>query len=83
MMILIAGLGFLIGILSFPLLMFVRARRDSSWDNSNITNMYRVIAHLGAHPGDFAKFQYEDGEKPFWYLSKDELSEIVGTRPKK
>lgn len=73
--------GFVLGILAFPLLMFLRARTDPNWDNSNMTNIYRVIAHLAVHPGDFAKMQYSDGKKPFWYLGSDELSEVVNTRP--
>ena len=46
-----------------------------------MTNIIRLIAHVATHPGDFGKMQYEDGKKPFWYLSKDELSDVVDTRP--
>ena len=46
-----------------------------------MTNIIRVFAHLGAHPDDFAKMQYEDGKKPFSYLSGDEFSDVVKTRP--
>jgi hypothetical protein len=27
--------------------------------------------------------QYPDGKKPFWYLTKDEFSEVVDSRPNK
>jgi len=77
-----AGMFFL-GLMCFPFVMFLRARRDDSWDDSNMTNIFRLIAHISAHPSDFGKMQYKDGTKPFWYLSKDELSEIVKTRPPK
>lgn len=26
---------------------------------------------------------YEDGKNPFWYLTKDEFSEVVDSRPNK
>jgi hypothetical protein len=71
--------GIVIGVLIFPLLMFLRARRSNEWDNSNMLNMYRVLAHLTTRPGDFARMQYSDGRKPFWYLANDELSEVVKT----
>ena len=79
--ILIMILSFILGALCLPLLLFIRARRDDSWDNSNMTNMYRLIAHIGAHPSDFGKLQYPDGKKPFWYINKDELSDVVDSRP--
>lgn len=81
--ILIAISFFLLGVISFPLLAFLRARRDDYWDNSNVTNMIRLLSHVIAHPSDFAKMQYEGGKKPFWYLNKDEFSDIVDSRPKK
>jgi hypothetical protein len=81
--ILIAVAFFILGIISFPFLAFLRARRDDSWDDSNITNMIRLISHVVAHPSDFARMSYEDGKKPFWYLDKDEFSDIVNSRPEK
>lgn len=72
-------LGIALGILIFPLVMFLRARRSNEWDNSNMLNMYRVLAHLSTRPGDFAVMEYPDKRKPFWYLSKDELSGVVNT----
>lgn len=72
---------FLLGALCLPLLLFLRARRDDAWDNSNITNMYRLIAHIGAHPSDFGRMEYPNGKKPFWYINKDELSDVVESRP--
>ncbi len=73
-------IGLLIGALLIPLIIYFRARR-SGWDDSNIFNVFRVIAHLALHPADFIRMQYPDGKKPFWYLTKDELSEVVDTRP--
>lgn len=75
-------LGLVIGVLSVPLLIYLRARR-SGWDDSNIFNVFRVLCHLALHPKDFTRMQYEDGKHPFWYLTKDELSEVVDVRPKK
>lgn len=62
--------------------MFLRARRSDHWDNSNLGNMFRVLIHLALHPEDFGKMEYPDGTHPFWYINKDELAEIVKTRPK-
>ena len=45
-------------------------------------NILRVFAHLATHPDDFAKFQYPDGSKPFWYLLGDEFADIVKSRPR-
>ena len=36
---------FVLGALCLPLLLFLRARRDGGWDDSNMTNIYRVVAH--------------------------------------
>jgi len=83
-LIILAAFAFwLIGVFSFPFLVFIRARRDSRWDDSNITNMLRLLSHIVAHPSDFGKMQYEDGSKPFWYINKDEFGEVVKTRPNK
>jgi hypothetical protein len=74
---------FILGMLSLPLAIFLRARRDSSWDDSNMSNIFRVVAHLATHPSDFGLMQYPDGKKPFWYINKDELSDVVDSRPAK
>ena len=74
-------LGVIIGFFLLPLIIFLRARRVGGWDNSNMTNILRVLAHLATHPNDFLQFQYSNGKKPFWYLNKDEFSEVVKTRP--
>lgn len=74
---------FIVGMFSLPLVIFLRARRDASWDDSNMSNIFRVVAHLATHPSDFGRMQYEDGKKPFWYINKDELSDVVDTRPNK
>lgn len=74
-------IAFLLGVILTPLLLFIRARKDASWDDSNMTNIYRIIAHLATHPSDFGKMQYSDGKKPFWYINKDEFSDVVDTRP--
>jgi len=70
-------LGIIIGVLIFPLIMFLRARRSREWDDSNMLNMYRVIAHISTRPGDLGHMQFPDGRKPFWYINQDELSEVT------
>jgi hypothetical protein len=72
---------FILGVLSAPLLIFIRARRNEEWDDSNMTNIYRIFAHLATNPQDFGKMQYPNGDKPFWYINKDEFSDIVKSRP--
>ena len=74
--------SFILGILACPIVIFLRARKCSQWDGSNLMNIFRVIAHLATHPDDFAKFRYEDGKRPFWYLGGDEFADIVKSRPK-
>ena len=73
-------LGIIIGILLVPIMIYLRAK-NTGWDDSNIFNVFRVLCHLALHPDDFTKMQYEDGKKPFWYLTEDEFSDIVKTRP--
>jgi len=80
--ILIGLCSFLLGLFAFPLIIFLRARRDAAWDDSNMSNIYRVIGHIGAHPSDFSKMRYiGSGKNPFWYISKDEYGEVVKSRP--
>lgn len=74
---LIAISFFVLGALLFPAVLFLRARRSNKWDDSNIFNIYRVIAYLAIHPAEFGKLRDKDGKRPFWYISKDEFSEVV------
>jgi len=46
-----------------------------------MTNMLRLVAHMVTHPSDFGRMRFEDGKRPFWYINKDEFSEVVDTRP--
>lgn len=73
-------LGLIIGVILVPVIIYLRARR-SGWDDSNIFNVFRVLCHLALHPTDFIKMKYEDGKHPFWYLTKDEFSDVVDSRP--
>lgn len=75
--------GMIFGIFLLLAFMIKRMLSSKTWDDSNITNALRVISHVVAHPGDLGKMQYEDGTKPFWYINKDEFSEVVKTRPPK
>jgi len=82
--IIIAFISFLLGVLLSPIIVFIRARRDKAWDDSNMLNMIRIFAHLATHPSDFGKMRYDDdGTYPFWYINQDEFHDIVKTRPSK
>ena len=69
-----------------------RMMRNDGWDDSNITNALRLLSHVTLHPEDFGKMYYlkpdevdalmlPPGRRPFWYVDKDELSEVVKSRP--
>ena len=74
-------LGIIVGVLLVPIVIYLRARK-SNWDDSNIFGVFHVICNLALHPEDFTKMKYEDGSNPFWYLTKDEFSDILKVRPK-
>lgn len=69
------------GILVLLAYILMRMMRNPGWDDSNITNALRLLSHVALHPEDFGKMTYPDGKRPFWYVSKDELSEVVDSRP--
>ena len=81
--------GILIGVTALLSYLVTRMLRDPNWDDSNITNALRVLAHVTMHPGDLGKMFYlgsdpeNEMSRPFWYINKDELSEVVKTRPPK
>lgn len=87
-------LGFVLGMFCLLGLFVFRMLRNYAWDDSNITNALRLLAHVAVHPDDFGEMYYLDDEEyefldnagfeiqqPFWYINKDELSEVVKTRP--
>ena len=73
-------IGIIIGVILVPLVIYLRAR-GNHWDDSNFFNVLHILCHLALHPGDFTRMRYEDGKKPFWYLDKDEFSEVLKSRP--
>ena len=77
---LVSIVSILLGIAVVPLVIYLRAIH-TGWDDSNFFNVLRVLCHLAMHPDDFTRMQYPDGKKPFWYLTKDEFSEVVDSRP--
>lgn len=79
---LVSILSFILGLILCPLVIFLRARKSEKWDKSNMLNIYRVVAHLATHPEDFGKMYYDNGEKPFWYIDDDEITDVVRTRRK-
>lgn len=72
-------LGVIVGFFLLPIIIYFRGSH-SGWDDSNIFNVFRVLCHLALHPKDFINMYYKDGSKPFWYLDKDEFSEVVKSR---
>ena len=88
------GLSFFAG--AFTLLGYIlwRMMRSDGWDDSNITNAFRLLAHVSIHPEDFGAMYYltkyqrdtlldnnEHPKRPFWYVSEDEFEGVVETRP--
>lgn len=86
---LVGATGFVMGVITFCGYLLYRMMKNEGWDDSNITNALRLLSHVTLHPHDFGKMWYVreiDGmrvaaSRPFWYVSFDELSEVVGTRP--
>lgn len=79
-------LGFISGAFVLLAYMILRLMKNKGWDDSNLTNALRVLSHVVLHPQDFGKMWYIDEElvpykRPFPYVDKDELSEVVDTRP--
>ena len=78
--------GFLVGILFFIFYGGYRATNSDGWDDSNLFNWLRLLAHVFLHPEDFGRMYYIDKEgeiagRPFDYISKDEITEVVKSRP--
>jgi hypothetical protein len=83
--------GFVLGIATLLGYILRRMMQNDGWDDSNITNALRLLSHVTLHPTDFGVMyyrKYDDtlgkhvlGRRPFWYVNKDELSEVVRTRP--
>jgi hypothetical protein len=74
-------LSIVLGWVSLLSYMILRMMRNPGWDDSNITNALRILSHVVLHTEDFGKMYYPNGKRPFWYVDKDELSEVVKTRP--
>ena len=74
--------GVFVGLFLFIGYVAYRAMRSDDWDDSNITNVIRLIAHVALHPEDFGKMTYPDGTYPFWYINQDEFQGVVKSRPK-
>ena len=86
--------GFLLGVIALLSSMVWRMRRSDGWDKSNALNAIRLIWHVIMHPEDFGKLYYLPEEaynylrfghdyqpkQPFWYIDKDEFSEVVDSR---
>lgn len=75
-----SSLGIIIGNILLFNWIFLRTK-NSGLDDSNVFNIFHVLFYLALHPEDFTKMYYKDGNKPFWYLTKDECSEVLRIRP--
>lgn len=85
--------GFVTGVVTLLGYMIWRLMRNAEWDDSNMTNALRLLSHVVLHPNDFGRMYYAQynpnlgkhqlGRRPFWYIDKDELSEVVQSRPPK
>lgn len=73
--------GVVTGAMLLLLYVLLRMMRNGGWDDSNLTNALRLLSHVCLHPEDFGMMYYPSGKRPFWYVSKDELSEVVKSRP--
>lgn len=73
--------GFFLGVSALLGYQLWRMMRNDGWDDSNITNALRLLSHVVLHPEDFGKLQYPSGKRPFWYVDKDEISQVVDSRP--
>ena len=88
--------SFTAGMFSLLSYMLYRLMSNRGWDKSNITNALRVLSHVVLHPTDFARLYYMTPmqveevlrqnpgwtlRRPFWYVTEDEFSEVVKSRP--
>ena len=78
--ILIALLAFVLGLLLFPALAFLRARRGDNVDPSFFGILYFVFAYCVVHLGELKDLAYPNGVKPFHYAdkNKDLFKDILG-----
>ncbi len=73
--------GIIFGALLFPLVIYLRSSRDTQWANPSISSFYKLVFSIVFQPSIFESLKYENGKKPFWYLVKDEITDVVNGRP--
>lgn len=74
--ILIAIGFFCLGVLSFPLIMHLRARRSPDYDKSNMLNMYRIIGFISTRTALLSTLTYPNGKKPFSFVKNDATENV-------
>lgn len=87
--------GLIVGLLGTVGLLIWQLMRSDGWDDSNVLNAVRFLHHCLRHSEDFGKMWYVKpglnaklepdmvpDRRPFWYLDKDEIAEVVDTRPR-
>ena len=89
--ILIAVMGWAVGVISLLGYLLYRMMKNPGWDDSNITNALRLLSHVTLHPEDFGMMWYlkwneehthlVPEKRPFWYVDQDELGQVVQARP--
>jgi hypothetical protein len=70
--VLIAALGFVIGVLFFPMIVHLRLRRNADYDNSNMLNTYKLFWVLTMRRIMLSKLQDEYGNRPLAFVANDE-----------
>ncbi len=80
--------GVWIGLNLFPYVMHWKASRSDAlykgkpFDKSNFANTQITIAWFGTHAVDLCQLSYDNGFRPFEYLTKDLITDIMKLRPK-
>lgn len=93
---LIGVILFITGFIACVFYIVWRMMRNDGWDDSNLTNGFRLLSHVSIHSEDFSKMFYLTEEqlkllednghdmsdaRPFWYVDQDEFEGVVKTRP--
>ena len=72
----IIGVSFVMGAITFLAYLLYRMMSNPGWDDSNITNALRLLAHVTMHSEDFGKMYYLTREELFALQIKDTAYDI-------
>lgn len=65
-----------LGLLSFPLIMHLRLRKNHDYDDSNMTNTYRMIWVLTMRRILLSKLRDSKGNYPLAFVANDETENM-------